>query len=51
MAADIKDQLVSALLASPQFALQLDKTTDVSNISQLMVYACYISPGDSTVKE
>ena len=39
MAHDTKEQLVGALQGSPCFGIQLDKTTDVAGITQLIVFA------------
>ena len=44
---DILDHIVQELKDSPiHISLQLDKSTDVSNMSQLIVYARYIKDGD-----
>lgn len=42
MSGNIKGQVVSNILPSPFFALQLDESTDVANISQLLVFCRYI---------
>ena len=39
----IKGQVVSKILSSPFFVLQLDESTDVANIAQLLVYCSYIT--------
>ena len=35
--------------ASPYFAIQCDETTDVAQLSQLMVYVCFV--GSATIEE
>ena len=40
---NIKHQVITKILASPIFAIQLDESTDVANLSQLMVFARYIN--------
>lgn len=42
MSDDIKQQVVEKVKASPFFAIQLDESTDVSSISQLMVFVRYL---------
>jgi hypothetical protein len=43
MSDDILAQVVADLISSPaKFSLQLDETTDVSNLSQLVVFVRYI---------
>jgi hypothetical protein len=43
MSKDILAQVVADLITSPaKFSLQLDETTDVSNISQLAVFVRYV---------
>lgn len=42
MAQDVSDQLIDKVKASPFFALQLDESTDVVNISQLMIFVRYL---------
>ena len=39
---NIKENVVSKVM-SPIFSLQLDESTDVTNISQLLVFSRYIS--------
>ena len=47
MSCDILDQIVQEIKdSSICISLQLDESTDVSNISQLIVYAWYIKDGD-----
>ena len=43
MSENIKSKVISKINSSPVFALQLDKTTDVSNFSQLLVYIRYVA--------
>ena len=50
MSNEILAQVVADLISSPaKFSLQLDETTDVSNISQLVVFVCYMK--DDVIKE
>ena len=46
---DIKQQIVKKLNSSPLFAIQLDESTDVASLSQLMVFARYI--GSTAIEE
>ena len=47
---DILAQVVADLISSPaKFSLQLDETTDVSNLSQLVVFVRYVK--DDVIKE
>ena len=47
MSCDILDQIVEEIQASPtRISLQLDESTDVSNLSQLIVYTRYIKDGE-----
>ena len=47
MSCDILDQIVQEIKDSPiRISLQLDESMDVSNMSQLIVYAHYIKDGD-----
>ena len=39
---NIKSKVIS-IISSPVFALQLNETTDVSNLSQLLVYNRYVA--------
>lgn len=43
MSQDIKLQVVEKIRKSPFFAIQLDETTDVSQLSQLLAYARFVS--------
>ena len=43
MSNNIKLQVISKIQASPMFAIQLDESTDVANISQLMVFPRYMN--------
>ena len=43
MAQDIREQVTEKIRMSPMFAIQCDESTDVAHLSQLMVYARYIS--------
>ncbi|XP_028659137.2 protein ZBED8-like [Erpetoichthys calabaricus] len=50
MSKDILPQVVADLISSPtKFSLQLDETTDVSNLSQLAVFVRYVK--DDMIKE
>ena len=50
MSKDILAQVVADLISSPaKFCLQLDETTDVSNLSQLAVFVRYVK--DDVIKE
>nr|DBA32953.1 TPA: hypothetical protein GDO54_000696 [Pyxicephalus adspersus] len=50
MSKDILAQVVADLISSPaKFSLQLDETTDVSNLSQLAVFVRYVK--DNVIKE
>jgi len=50
MSKDILAQVVADLFSSPaKFSLQLDETTDVSNLSQLAVFVRYVK--DDVIKE
>nr|XP_054606757.1 protein FAM200C-like [Nothobranchius furzeri] len=50
MSKDILAQVVADLISSPaKFSLQLDETTDVSNLSQLAVFVRYVK--DDMIKE
>ena len=50
MSNDILAQVVADLISSPaKFSLQLDKITDVSSLSQLTVFVCYVK--DDMIKE
>ena len=43
MSDNIKSKVLSKIDSSPVFALQLDESTDVSNLSQLLVYVRYVA--------
>ena len=43
MSQDIKSQVIEKIKLSPFFAIQLDETTDVAHLPQLLVYARFIS--------
>jgi len=50
MSQDILAQIVTDLISGPtKFSIQLDETTDVSNLSQLAVYVRYLK--DDVIKE
>ncbi|XP_073524942.1 protein FAM200C-like [Phyllobates terribilis] len=50
MSKDILAQVIADLISSPaKFSLQLDETTDVSNLSQLAIFVCYVK--DNMIKE
>jgi hypothetical protein len=42
MSADVLEQILSEIRASPVFSFQLDESTDVSSCSQLLVFVKYI---------
>ena len=43
MSDNIKSKGLSKINSSPVFALQLDESTDISNLSQLLVYVRYVA--------
>ena len=43
MSDNIKSKVLSKIDSSPVFALQLDKSTDIYNLSQLLVYVRYVA--------
>ena len=43
MSNNIKQQVITKIQASPMFAIQLDESTDVANLSQLLVFARYMN--------
>ena len=43
MSDDIKSKVLSKIDSSSVFALQLDESTDISNLSQLLVYVRYVA--------
>uniref|UniRef100_A0A8C5M152 Uncharacterized protein n=1 Tax=Leptobrachium leishanense TaxID=445787 RepID=A0A8C5M152_9ANUR len=52
MSKDILAQVVADLISSPaKFSLQLDETTDVSNLSQLAVFVRYVKDDAANVKK
>ena len=49
MSDNIKSKVIAKTDLSPVFPLQLDESTDVSNLSQVLVYSRYVGYG--TIKE
>ena len=49
LANDIECQFLQKIHASPYFAIQCDETTDVAQLSQLIVYVCFV--GSATIEE
>ena len=45
MSDNIQSKVIAKTNSSPVFSLQLDESTDVSNLSQLLVYSRYIADG------
>ena len=43
MSDNIKSKVLSKIDSSPVFVLQLDESTDISNLSQLLVYVRYVA--------
>ena len=43
MSDNINSKVLSKIDSSPDFALQLDESTDISNLSQLLVYVRYVA--------
>ena len=43
MSENIKSKVIPKINSSPVFALQLDETTNVANLSQLLVYIRYVA--------
>jgi hypothetical protein len=41
MSKDIKEQLLTRIKCSPKFALQIDESTDVAGLAQLLVRHCF----------
>ena len=39
---DLFQQLIQRIKESPKFAIQLDESTDITNLAQLLVYVRYI---------
>ena len=50
MSDNIKSKVLSKIDSSPVFALQLDESTDISNLSQLLVYVRYVA-ADERINE
>ncbi len=46
MASDIKEQLLANIMQSQYYALQLDVTTDVAGLAQLLTYVRYVKNGN-----
>jgi hypothetical protein len=38
---DMREQLLERILKSPKFAIQLDESTDISNVGQFLTYVRY----------
>ncbi|XP_068206277.1 zinc finger BED domain-containing protein 5-like [Palaemon carinicauda] len=49
MSCNIKSQLLAKVKASPVFAIQLDESVDVANLSQLIVFVRYVH--DQSIEE
>ena len=49
LASDIEFQVLKKMKASPYFAIQCDETTDVAQLSQLLVYVRYM--GSTSIEE
>ena len=49
MAGDVLKQLLLHIQASELYGLQLDESTDVVGLAQLLVYVCYVYGG--SIKE
>ncbi|XP_068227660.1 protein FAM200C-like [Palaemon carinicauda] len=43
MSENIKENMVSKVMSSPFFSLQIDESTDVTNIAQLLAFCRYIT--------
>ena len=50
MSLDVKQQVIEEIKASPLFAFQVDKSTDVALCSQLVVFMRYIHENDIKTK-
>ena len=50
MSLDVKQQVIEEIKASPLFAFQVDKSTDVALCSQLVVFVRYIHEYDIKTK-
>lgn len=46
MSADVKEQVLNEIKASPLFSFQVDESTDVSSCAQLLVFVKYIHSDD-----
>ncbi len=46
MASDVKEQLLANIMQSQYYALQLDETTDVAGLAQLLTYVRYVKNGN-----
>ena len=49
MSNDLQTQLIEKVKASPVFAIQIDESVDVGNLSQLIVFIRYI--GENNIEE
>ena len=47
MAGDVLKQLLLLIQASEFYVLQLDESTDVAGLAQLLVYLCYVYGGST----
>ena len=46
MASDVREQLLANIMQSQYYALQLDETTDVAGLGQLLTYVRYVKNGN-----
>lgn len=51
MSCDVEEQLLGKIKSSPYFALQCDKTTDIVQCCQLIVFVRFLDIEDKTIKE
>ena len=51
MADNIKSQVLLKITSSQLFAIQLDESTDVANLSQLLVFVRYLNNVDHKIEE
>jgi len=51
MSCDIEEQLLGKTKSPPYFALQCDKTTDIAQCCQLLVFVRFLDIEDNTIKE
>lgn len=51
MADNVKSQVLLKITSSPLFAIQLDESTDVANLSQLLVFVRYLNNVDRKIEE